>query len=121
MLNTNDLTCARTAIGLTLPGTVIISRSTQASDGMGGVVDTFGPVGTVAARVSPAARGVGEDEQIAGGEFVAALPWVVTMPAGTVITERDQLLYGSRVFEIGRVDAGRSYEVAVRAYCREVR
>jgi head-tail adaptor len=119
-LTASDLSCVQTAVVSTLPDTVIISRSTQTSDGMGGVNDTWANVGTVAARVSPSSSGSGRTEQIVGGEFLAAIPWVVTMPAGTNVNERDRLIYKTQTFEIHRTDTPRSYPTGVRAFCAEV-
>ena len=119
-LTTADLSCVQAAVVSTLPDTVIISRSTQTSDGMGGVNDTWANVGTVAARVSPSSNASSRVEQIVGGEFLAAIPWVVTMPAGTNVNERDRLIYKTQTFEIHRTDTPRSYPTGVRAFCSEV-
>jgi SPP1 family predicted phage head-tail adaptor len=107
----------RNAVATTLPGTVIISRSTQGSDGMGGVTDTWANVGTVAARVSPAGAGI---EMIAGGEFVAATGWVITVPVGTSVTERDRIIYDGQTYEITRTSTPRSYATCIRLDCNEV-
>ncbi len=116
-LTTADLTCMRSAVATTLPGTAIVQRSTQASDGMGGVTDTWANAGTVAARVSPSGGGI---EMIAGGEFVASAPWVITVPAGTDVTERDRISYAGQAYEIIRTSSPQSYETCIRLQCNEV-
>lgn len=116
-LTAADLDCMRTTLATTLPGTAIISRSTQGSDGMGGITDTWNNVGTVAARVSPSGGGV---EMIAGGEFVAATGWVITVPVGTNVTERDRIVYDGQTYEITRTSTPRSYATCIRLDCNEV-
>jgi head-tail adaptor len=116
-LTAGDLTCMRSAIQQTLPGTAVISRSTQSSDGMGGVIDTWANVGTVACRVSPNGAGL---EDIVGGEFLAATGWIITVPQGTSVTERDRIVHSGQTYEIIRTSAPRSYDTCTRLYCNEV-
>ena len=116
-LTASDLACMRSAIADTLPGTAVISRSTQSSDGMGGVIDTYANVGTVACRVSPQGAGL---EDIVGGEFVAATGWVITVPQGTSVTERDRVLHSGNTYEIIRTSSPRSYDTCTRLFCNEV-
>jgi head-tail adaptor len=117
MLTASDLTAMRSTLGTSLPGTVVIQRSTQSSDGMGGVSDAWANVGTVSARVSPS--GVGLDDLV-GGEFTNVTPWVVTLPAGTNVTDRDRIAYDGQTFEVVAIDSPRSYATCVRVQCKEV-
>jgi head-tail adaptor len=107
----------RTTIAATLPGTAIISRSTQSSDGMGGVTDTWANVGTVSARVSPNGAGL---EDIVGGEFTAATGWIITVPQGTSVTGLDRIIYEGSTYEIIRTSSPRSYDTCTRLFCNEV-
>jgi head-tail adaptor len=117
MLTASDLTAMRATLGASLPGTAIIQRSTQASDGMGGVTDAWAAVGTVSARVSPSGMGL---DDLVGGEAVNVTPWVVTVPHGTSVTDRDRLAVEGQTFEVVGVDSPRSYATAIRVQCREV-
>ena len=117
ILTPSDLSAMQSTLGTSLPGTVVIQRSTQSSDGMGGVSDAWANVGTVSARVSPS--GVGLDDLV-GGEFTNVTPWVVTLPAGTSVTDRDRIAYDGQTFEVVAVDSPRSYATCVRVQCKEV-
>lgn len=117
MLTASDLAGMQTTLGQSLPGTVVIQRSTQSSDGMGGISDAWAAVGTVSARVSPAGMGL---DDLVGGEAVNIAPWVVTVPVGTSVTDRDRITYAGQTFEIEMVDSPRSYATCIRIHCKEV-
>jgi head-tail adaptor len=117
VISAQELTAMRGDLVASMPSTVIISRVTLSSDGMGGQTETWANVGTVAARVSP--RGAGLDD-IIGGEVINQTPWMVTVPVGTSVTERDRVLYESQTFEVIRTNAPRSFDTCVRLECMEV-
>lgn len=118
MLNASDLSCMRLTAGEAMPGTAIISRTSQTSDGLGGVTDAWVAVGTVSARVSTTGMGM---DSIVGEGVLNVAPWVATLPVGTDITERDRITYQGATYEVVGTDAPRSYATCVRASLRRVR
>lgn len=117
MLTASDLTCMRDSVEQTLPGTVTISRATGSSDGMGGQTQAWAAVGTVSARVAPMGSG---DEDILGAVLRGRTGWMVTLPEGTDVTERDRVVYAGQTFEVLRTSSPMSYETCVRVQCVEV-
>lgn len=117
MISPADLAGLRTTLGESLPQTVVVSRSTASSDGMGGQDEVWAAAGTVAARISPAGDGM---DDLVGGEAVNVAPWVVTLPVGTSITDRDRIIYDGQTFEVVGTDAPRSWATCIRVACREV-
>ncbi len=100
-----------------LPDSCSISRSTRAVT-EDGTSDTWATIATVSCRVSPLASGT--NEALGGAEQISAIAqWTVWLPAGTDISVKDRIVYGSRTFEVARVGA-RSYEVIREVLCREV-
>jgi head-tail adaptor len=117
VLSPAELAGMRSTLTASMPGTVVVMRSTQTSDGMGGVSDAWAAVGTVTARVSPTGAGL---DDIVGGEFTNITPWVVTVPHGSSVTDRDRIAYLGQTFEVMRTSTPRSYESCVRLECKEV-
>jgi head-tail adaptor len=119
MLSAAEITAMRATLVDSLPDSVVIQRATYVADGMGGSVATWSAAGTVSGRVSPGpAQG---DEQITGGRPVADGPWVVTVPSGTDVTERDRIAFGSTTLEVRKVDTPRSWAIDIRCECEVVR
>ena len=102
----------------TLPDTVVIWRYTADSDGMGGQTETWAAAGTVTGRLSPAGRAGAE--AIIAERLTASEPWVITVPTGTSVKERDRLGIGTRTFEVEFVNEHAAWETALRCYSYEV-
>lgn len=117
MISAAELSAMRSTVQSSLPGTVVVVRSTATSDGMGGQDEVWAAAGTVAARISPAGAGA---DNIMGGEFQNVAPWVVTLPAGTDVTDRDRLTYAGQTFEITGSSDPRSWATSIRLECKEV-
>jgi head-tail adaptor len=117
VISAAELTAMRADLTSSMPSTVNISRVTLTSDGMGGQSEAWATVGTVVARVSP--NGAGLDD-IAGGEVINQTPWVVTVPVGTQVNERDRIIFSGQTFEVVRTDTPRSWDTCVRCECMEV-
>jgi head-tail adaptor len=117
VITASELTAMRADLTASMPGTVTVSRVTLTSDGMGGQSESWATVGTAVARVSP--NGAGLDD-IVGGEVINQTPWVVTLPAGTSVTERDRLVYEGQTFEVIRTNNPRSWDTCIRCECMEV-
>lgn len=96
-----------------LPGTVVIERTTQTSDSMGGVWDTWAAVGTAIGRIYPRERR-GTGEMVAGAQIVSQTDWYATFPVGTDVTAKDRLLYDGRTWEVEKVNNSEMWQTAVR-------
>lgn len=101
-----------------LPDLCSIQRYTEVSSGDGTVVTWADHLTGVACRVSPLASS-GTEALGADRSLQAVAQWTIWTPAGTDVTVRDRVIYGSRVFEVARVGA-RSYETIRELICREV-
>lgn len=117
MISDADLADMRATLAASLPDMGTIQRVQSVSDDMGGHTDTWAAAGTVACRVSP--YPLRPDEREVAGRVLGLDTWVVTMPAETVISERDRVATGGRSFEVVSVMAPRSWEVARRLLCTE--
>lgn len=118
LLTSAEISRMRTdAQAVTMPGTAVVSRYTSASDGMGGVVDTYAPVGTSVCRVGLSLSPV--ERQIAN-ELTSLTVWAITFPSGTDVTVKDRVVVSTVVYEVLGVYARESVEVARRALCVEV-
>ena len=117
MLSAADMTAMKATLDASLPDTVTVYRVTRTSDGAGGFSDAWTAAGSaVACRISPA--GTGRELAIAH-RLEAAAPWVLTLPAVTDVTTKDQLRTSSRTFEVVAVLAARSWEISRRVICEE--
>ncbi len=117
-LTTSEIADMRSEQNETMPDTVVIWRYTSLSDGMGGVSETWASAGTVIGRLAPMPRLAGE--RIIGEQLLAADAWVITVPNGTMVYERDRLGVGARTFEVEYTNAHEAWETALRLYCNEV-
>ena len=117
MISAAELTTMRSDLTASMPSQVTIERVTLTSDGMGGQTEAWATVGTALARVSPTGAGL---DDIVGGEVLNQTPWVVTVPVGTSVTERDRVVYEAQTFEVIRTNAPRSWDTCVRLECMEV-
>lgn len=117
LLSAAELASQRAVQTGNLPDTAIISRYTSASDGAGGVTETWAAVGTADCRL--ASGGLTAAERAVAEKLSAVSTWIVTLPQGTSVTEKDRIAISSRTFEVASVGAW-SYESASRALCVEV-
>lgn len=116
-LSTLELSNLRHEAGHFWPETGVIWRATEASDGQGGMLQTWAAVGTVSCRISPAGAG---REQIAAEKLTAVAPWMITLTQGTTVYESDRIVISTAgTFEVQAVMAPRSYEVHRRLLCTE--
>lgn len=100
-----------------LPGTVVIERYANVSDGMGGNYQNWAAVGTVVGRIYPRTR-LGMGEQVQGAQMLSVTDWWGTLPTGTDVTAKDRLLYDGRTWEVVRVNNSEMWQTAVRCECR---
>lgn len=119
-LDATEIAAMRATVDDSLPDSVVVQRASYTADGLGGSVAAWAVAGTVAARVSPG-QAQGEEPFAGGGRPVAEGPWVVTLPAGTDVTERDRIAFGTTTLEVRKVDQPRSWALDVRCECEAVR
>lgn len=114
MLTAAELIELRATQESILPGSAVIQRFTNVSDGMGGYDQTWANVGTVRARLYPqTVRSMAENAN-GGAQMISETRWFVTMPHGTNVTAKDRLLIDNRTFEIYQVNNSESFQTAVR-------
>jgi hypothetical protein len=116
-LSTLELSMMRHEAEHFMPGTAVIWRPTESSDGQGGITLTYAAVGTTDCRLSPASMG---REQVIAEKLTAIAPWMITLTQGTTVVESDRIIIsGAGTFEVAAVLSARSYEVHRRILCTE--
>lgn len=115
MITTAELADMRAVQALTLTEAATVKRHTLASDGQGGVSETWATVATVGCRVSPITS---NDERLLGGRLVEGVMQRVTLPALTDVRLADRIGVGGREFEVLAV-ALHSQETARVVVCVE--
>jgi head-tail adaptor len=128
MLTSVEMSEIRADQELLMPDSGQISRRTLTSDGMGGQTESWAAQGTAkACRIGTGGRSA-EERRIAE-RVGAVMSYVVTLPAGTDITEADRIVVtpsalsavsGTRTLEVVGIVRD-SVGTCVRAVCVEVR
>ena len=121
LLSAAEIADMRSTQNGTMPDTVVIQRFTTASDGMGGLTETWAAVGTVTGRLSPMSQNQGfGDERITADRVTDREEFVITVPQGSTVYHRDRLVVGSRTFHVELVSEHAAWETALRCYCTEI-
>ena len=108
----------RAVAAAALPDTVQIERLTRVSDGGGGSTETWtAQPDAVPCRIAP--LGGGEGGQ-AGGRVSDQTTHVLTLPAGTEISEADRLLVAGVRYEVTAVRERGAWEISRRVEAREM-
>ena len=116
MIDDAELTAIRDDAEELLPSTATILTYARTSDGAGGFRSTYVPQGSVPCRLSPI--GGGETGK-PGGRVSERTTHMVTVPAETVIEEKDRLQVGGAVYEITLVRKRPGLEFTRRIEVRE--
>jgi hypothetical protein len=114
MLSSCDLTALSKDMEGLHPDEVVISRPVSVSDGLGGRTNTFGPVATVPARVSPVSVQTAEEE--IGGKLRDGMYYRVGLPSMTDVRINDRLLYDDLVLSVEAIMAPATIEVERKVY-----
>lgn len=118
LVTADDIACLRGELADTLTDLCSISRPTDAADAFGGQMRTWATVATnVACRIAPETRRPVEEAR--EGRFATIGDYVVTLPAGQDITERDRVVIGGLTYEVIGVRY-RTNELTRRAACVKV-
>lgn len=100
MLSASDLTRMRATINDgVLPGTAIIYTQTTASDGMGGVTDTYTATGTVDARLDYVTAG----EDTTADRTTEHTGYILTTPSTVTVEETGRIGYLGETYEVTAV------------------
>jgi head-tail adaptor len=123
MLPAEEITSMRDTLVGSLPDTVTIQSPTLLeSDGTGGFRPTFddgwadGP--TVQARVSQG--GLTPQEQAFAAQIQAPVNYVITVPFDIIVTPKDRIKFGSRIFHVHGTFPRGAWNLAIRAICSEL-
>jgi head-tail adaptor len=119
VLSAAELAAMRSTAGDALPGTAVLHRSTQSTDALGGRTDLWAAYGTVTCRVSPSTS-MSDGEEIYGGEWHNAMPYIITLPYGTDVTSSDRVVANGQTFEVLAEDTDRDWGLSTRLTCRLV-
>jgi head-tail adaptor len=120
-LSDGDLISMQNVLNRSLPGTVVIQRKTQTSDGQGGRIDAWAAVGTTACRVSPfSSQGAMGSEGDSGAGLRAQRERMITLPANADVSESDRIVVSSTTYEVVSMDGPRSMELARRVQAVKV-
>lgn len=109
MLSDRDKACLAADVASVLPSSVVLTRASSASDGLGGRSNTFTTVATYAARVTPADAGAVEEE--IGTKLRDGMTYRVAFPAGTDVRIGDRLTFSGLTFSVEGVRSPRSVEI----------
>jgi len=97
--------------------TVYIQSRTRTSDGAGGWSESWSTLATTRGRIGLLSWQPSEEE--IAGRVQNRQKYIVTLPAGTELTEQNRLQINGRQFEIVGI-ARRSEATAIRVTCVEV-
>ena len=103
---------------LAMPGTAVIQRQTL-TGGYGAEAGAWTAVGTAACRMGNVDPKPGR-ETYAGGQVIAAVEYIYTMPVGTDVMASDRILYANRLFEVRSVNNDSTRKTAIRAVTTSV-
>ena len=118
MLSDAELADMRKQQEENMPETVYIQEVTETSNGAGGRSQVLTTVATAKGRIGD--LGKDPQEREIAGRLGNVTPYIVTLPVGTVITEKNQLQINGRQFLVHGA-ARKSHQTALRVVCSEVK
>lgn len=107
-----------------MPDSAVIIRTVETDDGQGGTIETPTPFPPVPCRVErPMVVRPAESE--VGGALLTQAPWILTFPAGTDVTTKDDVEVTHengtvRMFEVSGPMDPQSYDVEMQVLATEV-
>ena len=119
MLTTAELTAIKAVQDQAMPDTCTISRKSLTSDGMGGYTETWSDLATGVSCRLASARYRPEEAAIAD-KFAGRTLWMLTLPAGTDITNEDRVVISSTTYEVAGMLSAGSWKTALRVLVVEV-
>ena len=116
-LSTSDVEYMRSSIEELLPDTCNILTATFASDGAGGMTETWGTVGSSVACRLDAIRG---NESIQGAKLAPQHAYVLTLAHDVDIDTEDRVEVGTHTFTVISVDYEKSWDACQRVYLERI-
>lgn len=117
MLTASRITRLRQTAQRALPDVCTVQRATTVSDGGGGTTTTWADHLTgVPCRLSPVGGG---EQGTSGGRIADESSHIVTVAAGTDVTERDRLVVGATTYEVTLVRDRGAWELTRRLEAKE--
>lgn len=118
MMSTAEMDAMRATQESLLTVSCTINRFTSVSDGMGGQTETWTAVATVGCRLNPR-QTQPADATIANAPRNVS-GWIITLPYGTDVHDRDRITIGARTFEVDKAMEYTPLETALRVIATEV-
>lgn len=109
MISATDLATMQTALSGLRTTSCVIQRKASVSDGMGGQTDTWSNLATVLGRITPVIEV--EREVIEEQRLEVLNRWLIYLPAGQDITEKDRITALGVTYEVTSVNAPRTIEI----------
>lgn len=120
MLTASELDSMRASLEELLPGTCNILAVTYVSDGMGGLVETWGTATAgVKCRMDVMTTLVGGREQVTGGAVQSYTQNMFTLPHDTSVTTENRIQYGGNTYGITNVMSG-DWNLDIRVWAQKL-
>ena len=117
LLQSNDLTYARTEIQKAMPDNVTVQRKTLVSDKQGGFTESWPDVyQDIPGRVSV----VSGSESMTAGRQDVQISATLTVAYDQSIEQSDRVLHGDETYEVESVDSGKTWALARRCQMRRL-
>lgn len=118
MLSAADMALFQQTAGTTRITSCVIQRTTLASDGSGGFTNSWDTLATVNGRIYPAMQTV--QEIVAEGRIGEVVRWMIALPPGQDVTEKDRIAANGVTYEVIAVLAPRTYEIERTCQCEVI-
>lgn len=116
-LSAAELASMQAVVTDSLPTTAEVRRPTPASDGQGGVTETWATVATWPCYLSEDRRPI---ELAEAGRITAEGKWKACLPIAADVHPPDRLRIGGVDYEVADTDAASSLSLSVTAYLRRL-
>jgi SPP1 family predicted phage head-tail adaptor len=111
-LSADELAAMRDDLETLLPDTCVIQSLTQASDGQGGLIDTWAAAGTVACRLD---NGSGQKANVAQSVQPFS-SWVLSVPYDADLTTAQRVVHGGETYAVIALSEAGSWLAVQRAH-----
>lgn len=118
MLSDVELSDMRSQQEENMPETVYIQAATETSNGAGGRSQVWATVATTKGRIGD--LGKDPQERAIAERLTGVKAYVVTLPVGTAVDEKNQLQINGRQFQVVGAPH-KSHQTALRVVCSEVK
>ena len=113
-IDTSMLTAMRDAIETLLPDTCNILSATEAADGQGGIIKTWGTSGTSISCRMDTIQGQRQGmEKVTAAAMQPYITYMLSIPYDTTITEKNRVEHNSDTFTVKSINENQSW-IAVK-------